>query len=240
MTQVYDEDYVRMVVERKDDALKHARGIIGKLSRNDVKSPTDEMVFSCLNGINESLELNVDNYKFKETRTMPELSVATNGSSGIEIRVKLKEKVDLVEFRLRDDVAQPVFISPWMQFEPPAFNEWRQQMAYEIVRRAIAHDELVKQTQDLFKRVKSWEDSYYRKCDQIKVTETMWREDRAKAGFPEDFSDIKVWPPEMMSDYGRQPEVSRADKLQKEVDDLKSLLKSTQEALEIATRPGRK
>ena len=240
MTHVYDETYVRMVMERKDDALKAARGLIRTLISCDVSPPKDEIIDSYMSEINESLELNVDNYKFKEMRTMPELSVATNGSSGIEIRAKLKEKVDLVEFRLRDDVAQPVFISPWMQFEPPAFNEWRQQMAYEIVRRAIAHDELVKQTQDLFKRVKSWEDSYYRKCDQIKVTETMWREDRAKAGFPEDFSDIKVWPPEMMSDYGMQPEVSMVDKLQKEVDDLKALLKSTQEALEIATRPGRK
>ena len=236
MTHVHDEKYVRWVMEHKDDAMRHARSILKSVINYGPLSV--EFATSTLKEINEALDLNVDNFKFKETKSMPELSVATNGSSGIEIRAMLKEKVDLVEFRLRDDVAQPIFISPWMQFEPPAFNEWRQQMAYEIVRRAIAHDELIKQTDDLFKRVKSWEDSYYCKLDQIKVTETMWRADREKAGMPEDFSDIKVWPPEMMSDYGRQPNTSRADKLQEEVNQLKALLKSTQEALEHATKPG--
>ena len=151
-------------------------------------------------------------------RPIPKLSIAQHGSSGIEIRAELKEKFDLVEFTLRDDVPQPIFISPWMQFEPPAMNEWRHQIAHEIARRAVAHDELVKQADDMFKRLKMWEDSYYKKNDQFYKAFDMWREERVKYGLTADFSDIPVWPPEFSNDYERPTGSSTADKMKEVVD----------------------
>lgn len=92
----------------------------------------------------------------------PELFVEAKGSSGIEIRTKLPEKFNCVEFSLRDDVPVAIFISPWMQFEPAEMNDFRLQMAHEIARRAMAHDELVKQVDILQKRINLMLDEQYK------------------------------------------------------------------------------
>ena len=130
-----------------------------------------------------------------------DLTVVAGGSSGIEIRALLGVAHDCVEFTLRSDVPQAIFISPWMQFEPVAMNDQRLQIAHEIVRRALAHDSLLDQVDMLQKQLKSFQDSHDDRVRTQETTYRMWREDRARAGFPEDFSDIKEWPPEMKSGY---------------------------------------
>jgi hypothetical protein len=130
-----------------------------------------------------------------------ELTVVAKGASGIEIRALLDVAHNCVEFTLRSDVPQAVFISPWMQFEPAAMNDQRLHIAHEIVRRALAHDNLLDQVTMLQKQLKSYQDSSDDKARTQETTYRMWREDRARAGFPEDFSDIKEWPPEMMGGY---------------------------------------
>lgn len=65
-----------------------------------------------------------------------QLTVEVKGSSGIEIRAPLKEKYNCVEYTL-NDMPQPVFISPWMQWEPAKMQEERTKIALEIVRRVM-------------------------------------------------------------------------------------------------------
>lgn len=132
---------------------------------------------------------------------MNELTVVAKGGSGIEIKTILPEKFNLVEFSFRDDVPITIFISPWMQFEPVKLNEFRLQCAYEIVRRSLAYEDLVKQVERLQKTVDMQYKAADRKYETLQKTYDMWREERVKYGLPEDFSDIKEWPPEMMSNY---------------------------------------
>jgi len=130
-----------------------------------------------------------------------QLSIDADGSSGITIKAILSEGYFCGEFTLKEKTPQPIFISPWMQFEPAKMNDERLQIAHEIVRRVLAHDELLKQVAQLQSRHERDMDTYARKCETINTTNNMWRADRVKAGLPADFSDIKEWPPEMMSNY---------------------------------------
>ncbi len=133
--------------------------------------------------------------------TFPELTVVASGSSGIEIRAVLSKAYNLVEFTLKDDVPQPVFISPWMQWEPAEMNDERLRLAHEIGRRAAMHNELLRQVTDLQTQLKQSRDTIEARSVTQETTYRMWREDRARMGMPEDFSDIKEWPPEMMGNY---------------------------------------
>lgn len=130
----------------------------------------------------------------------PELTIDPNGPSGITILAKLTKKYNLVEFTLNER-PQPIFISPWMQFEPSEMNDERLQIASEIVRRATAHESLLKRITDLEKWLEQSRQANDRQQTTLNTTYDMWKADRKSAGFPEDFSDIKVWPPEMMNDY---------------------------------------
>ena len=130
----------------------------------------------------------------------PKLEVMINGSSGIEIRAKLTQKYNCREFTLNDK-AQPVFISPWMQFEPAEMNEERAKIAHGIVHRAVNYDGLVKEVADLQARLKHMHDREDRFRNQVDAAFDMWKADRKKMGLPEDFSDITVWPKELMSQY---------------------------------------
>ena len=131
---------------------------------------------------------------------LPGLTVVSNSSSGIEIRVKLTQKYDCGEFRLNDN-PQPIFISPWMQFEPSAMNNERLLMANEIVHRVVNYDFLLKEVEHKRLQLEQHRNSYDKIARTLMTTNEFWRRDRAKVGFPEDFSDITEWPPEMMGDY---------------------------------------
>jgi len=130
----------------------------------------------------------------------PELTIDPNGPSGITILAKLTKKYNLVEFTLNEK-PQPIFISPWMQFEPSEMNDERLQIASEIARRATAHESLLKEITRLSKKVEGLQNTIDRRQKTQDTTYDMWKADRKLMGLPEDFSDIKVWPPEMMNDY---------------------------------------
>lgn len=131
---------------------------------------------------------------------LPELTVVIGGSSGIEIRAKLAEKYNCSEFTLNDN-PQPIFISPWMQFEPTAMHDERVRMAHEIVHRAVNYPQVFKEVAALQLRLKHMHDREDRFRNQRDKTFDMWKADRKRMGLPEDFSDITEWPPEMMSQY---------------------------------------
>jgi hypothetical protein len=130
-----------------------------------------------------------------------QLSIEANGSSGITIQAILSEGYNCVEFRLKENIPQPIFISPWMQFEPAAMNEERLKIAHEIVRRTLAYDELLKQVIYLQSQLEHVRDTVESRDATQFATVNMWRDERVKCGLPEDFSDITQWPPEMMGGY---------------------------------------
>ncbi len=136
----------------------------------------------------------------KEEFQFPKLEIMINGSSGIEIRAKLTQKYNCGEFTLNDK-AQPVFISPWMQWEPAEMNEERVKIAHGIVHRAVNYDSLVKHLTELQSQVKNFHKREDRFRKQVDTAFDMWKADRKKMGLPEDFADITDWPPEMMSGY---------------------------------------
>jgi len=128
---------------------------------------------------------------------LPDLSIEANGNSGIEIRIKPPKQYNLVEFTLRDDIPITAFISPWMQFEPAAMNEWRLKAAYEIVRRVTAYEKLIQQVKSLQAIEKSLYERLERRLNVLHYTQKMWATERATYGLPDDFSDIKTWPAAM-------------------------------------------
>lgn len=135
-----------------------------------------------------------DEFKF------PELTVMLSGSSGIEIRAALTEKYDCVEFVLHDKPV-PIFISPWMQWEPVKMQEERAKIAHGIVHRVMNHDNLVKHVAELQSQVDSFHKREERFRKQVDAAFDMWKADRVKYGLPEDFSDIQSWPNELMNGY---------------------------------------
>lgn len=136
----------------------------------------------------------IDEFKF------PELSVMLSGASGIEIRAVLTEKYDCVEF-VMNDKPHPVFISPWMQWEPIKMQEERAKIAHGIVHRVTQHDNLVKHVAELQSQVKSFHEREDRFRKQVDAIFDMWKADREKYGLPADFSDIAVWPKELLNGY---------------------------------------
>lgn len=140
-----------------------------------------------------------DIQRTEKFNTLP-ITVVVGGSSGIELRANLSKKYNLVEYSL-NDAPVPIFISPWMQFEPSEMNNEREQIAHEIARRVRAHELLIKENTRLRDRIEKdleWGDRMrQRQADTI----DLWKQDRKRAGFPDDFSDIKTWPVGMMGDY---------------------------------------
>ena len=143
---------------------------------------------------NMTTEQTTEEFKF------PELTVMLSGSSGIEIRAVLTQKYDCVEFTLNAN-PQPIFISPWMQFEPSAMSDERARIAHEIVHRAVNYQRLLKEVTGLKESIGHMHDREDRFRNQRDKTFDMWKADRKRMGLPEDFSDITEWPPEMMSQY---------------------------------------
>lgn len=135
-----------------------------------------------------------DEFKF------PELTAVVNGASGIEIRAPLTQKYNCVEFVLNDK-PQPVFISPWMQWEPIQMQEERAKIAQGIVHRVMNYDNLVKHVAELQSQVDSFHKREERFRKQNATTFDMWKVDRVRFGLPDDFSDITDWPVEMMNGY---------------------------------------
>lgn len=133
----------------------------------------------------------------------PKLSVKIGGSNGLDIQAVPPEAFFCGEFTLRDDRPQSILIAPWIQFEPVALAEWRQKWAYEIVRRAEIHETLVTTINLLEKTLKAERDLIDRRFETQQMTYKMWREERAKYGLPEDFSDKQLtdWPDEMLNGY---------------------------------------
>jgi len=127
---------------------------------------------------------------------LPELRVELNGSNGIEIRSKLQENYNCVEFTLNSN-PQPIFISPWMQFEPSKMADERARIAYEIVHRATNYQKLLDEVDKLKKQLGAQYDHADRLLKQRLALADMWKAERKKMGLPEDFSDITEWPPEM-------------------------------------------
>lgn len=129
-----------------------------------------------------------------------QLDIVHRGTSGIEIQALLSKKYSLIEYSLKAEPV-PIFISPWMQFEPSEMNDERLQIAYEIARRVTAHDSLLKENTRLRRLIeadRAREDRWQKQRD---ATFDMWKADRVKMGLPADFSDITVWPEELMSGY---------------------------------------
>lgn len=128
------------------------------------------------------------------------ISVMVNGSSGIELRAPLSKKYNIIEGTFKSEPI-PIFISPWMQFEPSEMNNERVMIAYEISHRVNTYENLLKDNTRLRSRVDSLHDREDRFRTQRDTTFDMWKADRKSMGLPEDFSDIKVWPESMMSGY---------------------------------------
>lgn len=126
--------------------------------------------------------------------------VVANGSSGIELRVKLSKNYDLREFTLNSE-PQPVFISPWMQFEPSEMNDERLRMAHEIAHRVINYKLLLKEITDLKAHIEANHDREERHRNRFDKTIDMWSAERAKNGMPADFKDIEDWPEELKGTY---------------------------------------
>lgn len=122
--------------------------------------------------------------------TMPELTICPDGSSGIEIRAKLKKKHNCVEFTLRDDVPVPVFISPFMQWEPADMMNERLEIANEIVRRANAYEGVVEMLATSQRDIAHRMDELDKQRDEMNRYIEMWRAERTKLGLPSNFSDI--------------------------------------------------
>lgn len=126
-----------------------------------------------------------------------ELSVNINGNSGIQIEAILGKVFDCVEFSLKGDVPQAVFISPWMQFEPTELNKMRQDIAYEIVKRVVGYEELTKQVKSQTSRAEYFQTIIDKRDVARLVIFDMWRKERKSHGLPDDFSDITDWPEEL-------------------------------------------
>ncbi len=132
-----------------------------------------------------------------------ELLIEMNGGSGITIKAKLAEQYNCGEFTLNSNF-QPVFISPWMQFEPSAMNAERGRIATEITRRAIDYPVVVESMEKLRLRLEDALDGNQDRINMFHAAIDMWRAERVNSGLPADFSDIKAWPHEFDMNYMRR------------------------------------
>lgn len=120
------------------------------------------------------------------------------GSSGLTIYAKLSEKYNCGEFTLNDK-PQPIFISPWMQFEPSKMADERARVAYEIARRAVAFPRLLNELDSNQKLLKQYRDVIALLRDQQIATFDLWREERKKFGLDPEFKDMDgKWPDIML------------------------------------------
>lgn len=104
----------------------------------------------------------------------PELTVHSDGSSGISIKGKLGDKYCCAEYTMSDQ-PQDILISPWIQFSPAALNSRRLELANEIARRAGAYDNLVKQITEYQKYLENSNDETYRVRDKLRQALDMMR-----------------------------------------------------------------
>lgn len=100
---------------------------------------------------------------------LPDLTIG-KGTSGLEIRAVLNFEPNCVEFTMRGDCPQPIFISPWIQFEDPKLVEFRMQVAMEIIRRTLAYDSMEKELEKLRASDEHWKDAYYKLRDSPEAT----------------------------------------------------------------------
>lgn len=91
---------------------------------------------------------------------LPKLEIHPDGNSGVEIRAVMEKKYNCVEFTMRDDKAQIIFISPWIQFEPKEWVDDRIALATEIIRRANAYKSIVEKYESEKKNTEEWMDRY--------------------------------------------------------------------------------
>lgn len=133
----------------------------------------------------------------------PEIIVEPKSSNGIQLCAKLTKKYNLMEFTLNSN-PQPIFISPWMQFEPSEMNDERLQIANEIARRVNTYDLLMAEITKLCESIEIFRDESAVERDRTRAVADLWSAERSAAGKPADFSDMpKVWPL-FGSNYDRQ------------------------------------
>lgn len=136
-------------------------------------------------------------------KVLETLEVQANTTSGLAICAKYGKKFNCVDFTTRDYIAQPVLISPWMQFEPSEMADLRSQIAYEIARRAVTYPSILKDLDSQHKLVSSLYDSIDdKRLIEQKIYET-WGKERASYGLKQDFTDVEnsTWPAELMSSW---------------------------------------
>jgi hypothetical protein len=108
-------------------------------------------------------------------------------------------------------------------------NNERLKMAFEIARRAMAHDDLIAAIEKQRVMIGHLHDQIDGQRETLHKTYDVWKASRAKQGLPADFSDIPAseWPPECMGDY-RPPRINA-----KAAEDINKLLAGLSEALEF-------
>lgn len=132
---------------------------------------------------------------------MASIEVRLNTSNGVAICVTPRETFNCAEFSTKADMPQPMLIAPWIQFEPRNLSDLRARVATEIARRSVDYPRVLKAVDDEHKRCQGWMDAYEDKNTVLMKAFDMWRAERQKYGLPEDFSDVKEWPPEMMNGW---------------------------------------
>ena len=114
----------------------------------------------------------------------------TNGSSGLEVRAIFPESYSHVEYTLDRKKTQTLMVAPWHQFPNSKEDEHRSKLMFELLRRAMLYEGLVKENKNLQhsrthanNRIDEFQEQRDRYIE-------MWREERVKFGLPADFSDI--------------------------------------------------
>lgn len=125
----------------------------------------------------------------------PELIVQMKGTNGIEIKAIPGESFNCIEYTLKADRPQTILYQPWIQFESEAQRQWRAKWATEIARRATMFESMVSKIKDLESNLELHRNECQKLYKQQNAYFEVWRQDRAKHGLPEDFSDIpkEVW-----------------------------------------------
>jgi hypothetical protein len=114
----------------------------------------------------------------------------TQGSSGLQLEMLLKASHNCVEFSTRENTFQPLFISPWIQFEPTELHELRAKYAMEVARRAASYDSLLDRIASLESVIESFHRGDDRRHEDRTQLIEQWRSERVKYGLPADFSDL--------------------------------------------------
>lgn len=114
----------------------------------------------------------------------------TNGSSGLEVRAIFPESYSHVEYTLDRKKEQTLMVAPWHQFPNSKEDDHRSKLMFELLRRAMLYEGLVKENKNLQHsrtHANNQIDEFQEQRDRYIE---MWREERVKFGLPADFSDI--------------------------------------------------